>query len=61
MRIEITNSERQFLIELFEATERELIQGIDHAEYSREYREMLKKQLQILGELRKKLVEAAAA
>jgi hypothetical protein len=61
MRVDITTSEHQFLIELFEATERELIQGIDHAQYSREYREKLKKRLDVLAELRKKLVESAAA
>ena len=54
MTIEITDREKQVLGELFEAAEKELIAGIDHAD-TREYRKKLKERLRVMEALRAKI------
>jgi hypothetical protein len=54
MRVEITLPEKELLIELFDSAERELIQGIDHAD-NRDFRAKLREQLELLEALRDKL------
>ena len=54
MTIEITDREKQVLAEMFEAAEKELIVGIDHAD-TREYRKQLKERLRIMEALHAKI------
>jgi hypothetical protein len=54
MTIEITDREKEILGELFEAAERELIAGIDHAD-TREFRRKLKDRLRVMEALRAKI------
>ena len=54
MTIDITDREKQLLAEMFEAAEKELITGIDHAD-TREYRKRLKERLRILEALHAKI------
>jgi hypothetical protein len=57
--VAITNQEREFLMELFESAENEMIHGIDHADL-REYRARLQRRLQVLESLRAKIDKTAA-
>ena len=54
MTIEITDREQQILAEMFEAAERELLTGIDHAD-TRDYRKKLKERLRIMEALQAKI------
>jgi len=54
MNLNITEEERKLLLELFQATEKELIAGIDHAD-ARDYKKKLRDQLEVLEKLKTKL------
>jgi hypothetical protein len=52
--LNLTDQERQLLLELLEAAHKEMIQGIDHTD-TREYRELLKQKIALLEELMVKI------
>ena len=53
MTLDITEKERQLLLEVIGREEKEIIQGLDHTE-SRDYKALLRKRLEIIeGLLRK--------
>ena len=54
MNLEITEQEKDLLLELIESAERAAILGIDHAD-SREYKELLRNRLDLLASTKKKL------
>jgi len=54
MLLEITDSERQSLMEVVDAASRTMLHEIDHTD-SREYRKRLQERLQILENLAKKI------
>ena len=54
MLLEITDSERQFLMEVVEDASKTLLQEIDHAD-SREYRKRLQERMRILEQLGTKI------
>jgi hypothetical protein len=56
MLLEMTNSERQLLIEVVEAESRTMLHEIDHTD-SREYRKRLQERLQTLEHLVRKFRE----
>jgi hypothetical protein len=54
MTIEINEREKQVLAEIFEAAEKELLAGIDHAD-TRDYRTKLQERLRIVEGLQAKI------
>jgi len=51
--VEITEQEESLLLELIESAEQESIQGLDHAD-TRAYKNILRKRLQQLDDLKQK-------
>jgi len=56
MTLNLTDKERDYLLELLETNHRELIREINHTD-NLNYREMLKQRLEILDRIRLKAVE----
>jgi hypothetical protein len=56
MLVEITDSERQSLLEVIDAASRTMLQEIDHTD-SREYRKHLLDRLEVLEHLARKIKE----
>jgi len=54
MDLEITEQEKNLLLDLIESGEKETIQGVDHAN-SRIFKEELRKRLDLLASLRQKI------
>ena len=54
MKLELTDGEREFLSELLEEKQTRMIQEIDHTD-TRDFEEMLKKKLNVLEGLKRKL------
>jgi hypothetical protein len=59
MRLEITDGEKQLLLELVEEEQKRTIQGLDHTD-SRDYKAVLKERLSILEVLLRKVQGRAA-
>jgi hypothetical protein len=57
MNIEVTEQEREFMLELIDSAEQEMIQGVDHAD-SRAFKELLRNRLDLLGSVRDKMKTA---
>ena len=58
MNLQITEQERQLLLDIFQSAEKEFIAGIDHADV-RDYRKKLQAQLELLQILRVKIETSA--
>ena len=59
MNVEITDDERDFLSELFEEKQKHMIQEINHTD-TIDFERMLKKKLQVLEELMRKIGQGVA-
>ena len=57
--VQITDDERQLLLELLNSAEEEAIQGLDHTD-TRSFRKVLRHKLDRLESLRRKLQQSAA-
>jgi len=57
MNIEVTEQERELILELIDSAEQETIQGVDHAD-SRAYKDLLRSRLEILESVREKMETA---
>ena len=57
MVLEITNPERELLVELIESAHQEIIQEIDHTD-TREFRKRLQERLEVLERIRAKVGKA---
>jgi hypothetical protein len=60
MNVEITDRERQLLLELIEKGEQESIQSLDHAD-SRAFKDLLRARLKLLESTKNKLHDAQVA
>ena len=60
MLLEITDSERTFLMELVDSASRTILQELDHTD-TREYRKKLQDRMQILEHLSRKMQEPQEA
>jgi hypothetical protein len=54
MTLEISEHEKQLLLELLESAEHEAIQGLDHAD-TRAFKDLLRRRLDLLDSLRVKI------
>ncbi|HYR85873.1 MAG TPA: hypothetical protein VE422_17415 [Terriglobia bacterium] len=54
MNVEVNEQELNLLLELIESAEQEAIQGMDHAD-SRAFKDMLRRRLQLLESVRRKM------
>jgi len=59
MNVEITDDERDFLSELFEEKQKHMIREINHTD-TIDFERMLKKKLQVLEELMRKIGQGVA-
>ena len=57
MRLEITDSERTFLLELVDSASRTILQELDHTD-TREYRKKLQDRIGILEHLTRKITQS---